>query len=100
MRTIDETMAYITIVEEDHLIAVPQNIPTGSTVAVVMLPPSDATLARGERVFNAEQVRQDHFAAVMEALAAVADKPAPADQYTNEELDALIEKARKASRPL
>lgn len=100
MRTIDETTAYITVIEEDHLITVPQNIPTGSTVAVVVLPSAEVMLPRLQSAIDAEQIRQAHFAAVMEALNAVAEKPAPADQYTNEELDALIEKARKASRPL
>jgi hypothetical protein len=100
MGTIDETTAYITIVEEDHLIAVPQSIPTGSTVAVVILPASDAMLPRVQRAIDAEEVRQAHFTAVMEAINAVADKPAPADQYTNEELNALIEKARQSSRRL
>jgi len=100
MSMFDETTAYIAVVEADHLIAVPQSIPTGSTVAVVVLPSSDAMLPRRQSTIDAEQLCQAHFAAVREALTAVAGKPAPADQYTDEELDALIEKARKASRPL
>jgi hypothetical protein len=90
-----ETTAYITVVGEDHLLSLPDSIPTGATVAVVILPSSDTMLAQSERE---ETVRQAHFAAVMEAINAVASKPAPADQYTDAELDAIIEKARKAPR--
>jgi len=93
MTVANETTAYITVVEEDHLIAIPQTIPTGATVAVVIVSPSDIMRRSPKRE---ESVRQAHFAAVMEAINSVVAKPAPADRYTDAELDAMIEKARKA----
>ena len=95
MTVSNETTAYITVVEEDHLIAIPRTIPTGATVAVVIVPPSDNMLSSPKRD---EAVRQAHFAAVMEAINSVVAKSAPADRYTDAELDVIIEKARKASQ--
>jgi len=95
MTVANETTAYITVVEEDHLIAIPRTIPTGATVAVVIVPPSGIMLWPPK---DEESVRQAHFAAVMEAIKSIVAKPAPADHYTDAELNAIIEKARKAPR--
>ena len=95
MTVANETTAYITVVEEDHLIAIPRTIPTGATVAVVIVPPSDIVFSSPK---HEEAVRQAHFTAVMEAINSLTAKPVPADRYTDAELDAMIEKARKAPR--
>ena len=93
MTVSNETTAYITVVEDDHLIAIPHTIPTGATVAVVIVSPSDIVFRSPERE---ESMRQAHFTAVTKAINSVVHKPAPADHYTDAGLDALIEKARKA----
>lgn len=88
------TAAYITTVDEDHRVTVPANIPPGATVAVVVV--SSPINGNYHGAVDDEATRKAHFSAVMEAIAAVANTPAPADQYTDKELDAIIEQARKA----
>lgn len=95
MTVSNETTAYITVVEEDHLIAIPRAIPTGATVAVVIMLPPDIVFSSPK---HEEAVRQAHFTAVMEAINSLTAKPVPADRYTDAELDTMIEKARKARR--
>ena len=79
--------AYVGIVEANHTVSLPTDVPVGATVAVIIIPketpsPNDA-------------VRQAHF---KDALAAIRAAEARTDIILppDAEIDELIERARKA----
>ena len=82
-----ETQAYITTVGTDHTIRVPDNIPSGTRVAVVIVNPLD------------DAARKEHFDAVFAALRNVMmhghdGSSAP----STDEIARLVKKARAARR--
>jgi len=81
--------AYITKVGSDHTIVLPDEMPVGATVAVIVVP-ADITAAD-------DAARRARFA---ETLTAIRDASAGGSRpaISDGELDALIEKARKAPR--
>lgn len=85
----NETPAYITTVGDDGLIRVPRSIPSGATVAVVVI---------GSGA-EAERERNDRFAKVLTAIRnAIAHGYDDASAPSIEEIAALVKKARAARR--
>jgi hypothetical protein len=82
------TPAYVSTVGDDRTITLPDDIPAGATVAVFVLPP---------KAVEAEVARQARFAAMLDAIrAAIASGESP-PEMSDEELDARIERARRAA---
>ena len=85
---LDPIAAYVATVPTDRTIQLPEDVPVGATVAVLLLPShvsADDDVARRER-----------FARTRAALRAAAERkthPAAVDDAT---LDALIDRARRA----
>ena len=87
--TLAVTSTYISTVTKSRTITLPDTVPIGAKVAVVLLPAEDA----------AEPIpgRDARFASVMAAIrAAIADNFMPPD-ISDAELTARIERARRAS---
>lgn len=86
---LETTPAYVTKVGSDHTIVLPEEMPVGATVAVIVVPTGVAT--------GDDAARRARFAETLTAIrAASAGGSQPA--ISDGELDALIEKARKAPR--
>jgi hypothetical protein len=82
------TTSYISVVDKSRTITLPDSVPIGARVAVVLLP--------GEEKPEARSTRAARFATVMEAIrAAIADGFTP-PEISDAELDARIDCARKA----
>ncbi len=80
-----ETPAYITTVTEDHTVVVPPDLPVGTVVAVVA-------------VVSDEAARQRRFSATLSAIRQ-AMAPRQTDvEPTDDEIDALVARARKRHR--
>lgn len=83
------TTSFISVVDRSRTITLPDSVPIGAKVAVVLLP--------GEEKPEAGSTRATRFAAVMTAIrAAIADEFTP-PEIGDAELDARIDRARKAS---
>ena len=82
------TPAYITTISPDHTIVLPAEMPIGATVAVVLISTS---------VSEADDMaRRARFAETLSAIhAASASETQPA-AIADEDLDALIDRARKS----
>ena len=88
--SLTSTPAYIAIVGEDHTIILPEEIPVGAQVTItVILPTAPNELDETRRARFEETLAAIHAASVVET-------PAPA--ISDQELDTLIKKARKAPR--
>jgi hypothetical protein len=86
---LETTPAYVTKVGSDHTIVLPDEMPIGATVAIIVVPTGAAS--------GDDAARRARFAETLAAIrAASAGRPQPA--ISDGELDALIEKARKAPR--
>lgn len=81
---LQSTPTYITIVNTDHTITLPPDVPVGATVAVVLMPSVLPTN---------EVARQARFEKTLTAIRAATAQPAPT--ITDSQLDALIKRARK-----
>jgi hypothetical protein len=80
--------AYITVVEDDHRVSLPESVPVGTTVVVTVMPSS--------LMSKAEDGRKARFAAALDLIRHASAKP-QAD-ISNAELDALIREARQVRR--
>lgn len=85
------TPAYIVTVGDDHTIVLPKDIPVGAqvTITVIAPPPNEARAV--------EQRRKD-FAEMRGAVKAALLAEPTLPHLSDTELDALIKKARKATR--
>ncbi len=83
--TLTPTPAYVGVIGADHTIALPPEIPAGSTVAVFVVPPLPSAAD--------ETARSARFAATLEAIRAATGMPQV--EVADEELSRLIKQARQ-----
>jgi len=86
---LETTSAYITTVGSDHTIVLPAEMPVGATVAVIVVPTSTTSVD--------DAARRARFAETLSAIRAASARETP-PAISDDDLDALIEKARKAPR--
>jgi hypothetical protein len=79
---VELTQAHIAHIQPDHTIVLPEEMPVGATVAVIVLPQP-----------NEEAARRARFEATLAAIRAAMSGGAP-PLPSEAELEALIEKAR------
>jgi hypothetical protein len=79
---IELTQAHIAHIQPDHTIVLPEEMPVGATVAVIVLPQP-----------NGEAARRARFEATLAAIRAAMSEGTP-PLPSEAELEALIEKAR------
>jgi len=84
------TSAYVSTVSADRTIVLPESVPVGAKVAVVLLP-VDETLDKSE-------TRSARFQIVMDAIRAAMDSHFAAREVTDAELKQLIGEARQAAK--
>ena len=87
---IELTQAHIAHIRPDHTIVLPEEMPVGATVVVIVLPTPAPSL-------DEEAARRARFGATLAAIRAAMSQGTP-PLPPEAELDALIEKARHASR--
>lgn len=80
---------YISTVTHNHTVVLPEHFPVGVKVAVSILP-SEAVAA--------EEARRERFERVMAAIRAAITEGYTGSNISDEDLDALIERARHAGR--
>jgi len=81
------THTIFTVVDADHKITLPADIPPGTTVVVVPVPPE---------ISDSDPARRERFAATMAAIEATIHAPS-GPTIGDVELDARIERARRAT---
>jgi len=84
------TSAFVSIVKSDRTIAVPDNIPVGAKVAVVLLPQ--------EELQEDNNARNMRFQKVLEAIREAGENNFVSPQISQKELDQLIDEARQAAK--
>jgi hypothetical protein len=89
--TLKTTEAFITKVSADHTIQLPAEMPVGTTIIVTVVPESE--------IEEVEEERHARFAATLEAIRRSYPFYEAQPPISDDELDALIERARK-SKPL
>jgi hypothetical protein len=87
---IEMTPAYVATVGADHTIVVPEDIPIGTTVAVIVMP--------SESVKMSEEARHARFAETLAAIREASLQYSEETPISDADLDALIKKARKLPR--
>lgn len=85
---VDPTPAFVTTVPPDRTIHLPQDVPIGATVAVVLLPRSGDSAD--------EALRRQRFERTREALRVASERPAGAPELDDATLNALIDEARRS----
>ena len=83
--------AYITVVNPDRTIVLPDDMPIGARVAVVIVP-SDLSLP------DNDAARHERFAKTLAAIKAAMESAEPSPTISDDDLDELIEAARKSPR--
>ena len=84
------TSAYVSTVGSDRTIVLPESVPVGAKVAVVLLPTEEA---------GAEsQSRSARFQIVMDAIRAAMESNYATREVTDVELDQMIVEARQAAK--
>jgi hypothetical protein len=84
---VELTPTYIATVRPDHIIVLPEEMPVGAQVMVILVPPKAVSVEN-------DPARAARFAATLAAIKAAMENPIP-NPPTDEELKALVEKARK-----
>jgi hypothetical protein len=84
---VELTQAYIATIQPDHTVAVPEEMPIGASVAVIVLPSQPAD----------DAARRARFTATLAAIQSAMSTPVP--PLTDSELNALLEKARRSQIP-
>jgi hypothetical protein len=84
------TAAFISTVNADHAIQLPEDIPVGAKVAVFLLPEQESTVEQTARRARFERV-------MMAVRAAIADNFS-SPTISDAELKARIQRARRASK--
>ncbi len=82
------TKAILAVVEEDHTVKLPADMPVGAKVAIFLMPT--------EEMQAAEQTREARFAAALALINEAAKKPQK--EVSKEEVHALVDEARRARR--
>lgn len=84
------TAAFVSTVDTSRTIVLPDDIPIGATVAVVLMP--------SEAAANVALTRRARFEQVMAAIRAAMSEGFSAPDISDTELDARIERARRATQ--
>ena len=84
---LDRVAAYLASVPPDRTIRLPDDLPVGATIAVVLLPPTSALDAGS---------RRKRFARTRATLRAAAERAASRPEVDDATLDALIDRVRHA----
>ena len=84
------TSAYVSTVGADRTIVLPESVPVGAKVAVVLLP--------ADETFDGNEARKARFRIVMDAIRAAMDSRFPAREVGEAELEKLIDEARQAEK--
>lgn len=84
------TPAYISTVRSDHTIILPNDIPIGAKVAVVLVGPDNEQIM--------DQARYARFQKVLDAIKAAVDSGSEPPAISDVEIDARIERARHTHR--
>lgn len=84
---LDPTTAFVTVVAPDRTIQLPNDVPVGATVAVVLVP---------AQAIEAEAARRERFERMREALRSAPEPTPAAAAIDDATLDALIDRARRA----
>ncbi len=85
--SVELTPAYVATVRPDHTIILPEEMPVGAQVMVILVPPKAVAL-------ESDPARAARFAATLAVIKAAMENPIP-DLPTDEELRTLVDKARK-----
>lgn len=83
------TPAFVTIVAADHTVVVPDDVPVGATIAIIVVP--FTTKAN-------DDARRARFADTLSAIRLAMKHESSTASPSDHELDMLVEKARKAPR--
>jgi hypothetical protein len=81
------TSAFVSTVKADRTIVLPEGIPVGARVAVVLLPQ--------EELQEESAARNMRFQSVMDAIRAAINSNFEAPAISNKDLDQLIQEARQ-----
>lgn len=84
------TSAFVSTVKSDRTITVPDNIPVGAKVAVVLLPQ--------EEIYEDSDTRNLRFQKVMDAIREANENNYSTPEISQKELDRLIDDARQAAK--
>lgn len=84
---LDPVTAYVAVVRPDRTVRLPENVPVGATVAVVLLPGASA---------HDDEARRERFERTLEALRTAAARGPHGPAVDDEALDALIDRARRS----
>ncbi|MCB0105642.1 MAG: hypothetical protein KDE53_07030 [Caldilineaceae bacterium] len=84
------TPAYIFTVRSDHTVVLPNDVPIGAKVAVVLVGPDDEKIV--------DKMRHARFQKVLDAIKAAVDSGYEPPAISDAEIDARIERARHAHR--
>ena len=84
------TSAYVSTVGPDRTIVLPESVPVGVQVAVVLLP--------DEKENGETMTRNGRFQVVMDAIRAAMESNFTEREPTDKELDEMIAEARKAAK--
>lgn len=82
--------AFITKISEDHMIALPAEMPVGATVIVTVVPEREIEVV--------EAARRARFASTLEAILKASVHQESQPKLSDKELDDLIERARKSKQ--
>ena len=85
--SVNTTPAYIGTVDEGHTVSVPSEVPIGSKVAILLLPPTS--------IDEREAERKDRFAGVMAAIHSAIAAGYTTPPVSDEDLDVRIRRARQ-----
>ncbi len=91
MDTLKMTTAYVATVGPDHTIILPNDVPVGATIAVIVMPP---TIVGSD----GDEARRARFAETLAATRAAMADEALQPTLSDAEVDELVERARKTPR--
>ena len=89
------TSAYFSTVTPNRTVELPESVPVGAKVAVILLP-AEATQDNRDQVD--ESARNLRFQKVMDAIRAAVNSGYATPEISDQELNALIREARQAAR--
>lgn len=89
--SVSTTPAYIGTVEEGHTVSVPNEVPVGTKVAILLLP----LAAVPDTIEEQEAARAERFSSVLAAIRSAIAAGYTAPALPDEELDARIRRARR-----
>lgn len=81
---------WVATVEPDHTVKVPEDLPVGEQVVIMRIPPISTLLA--------DPARRERFAATQAAVREAIDKGSSRAPLSDEEIVALVKRARKATK--